>query len=75
MSGLITKRELSQELQNELSQTVKVSPNMPSDQPVGGIWFETGVGDTSTSGGGITIKNSVVSDDEPDNNEMFWMDI
>lgn len=73
------KAELTKH-ENDLSEKkhVMVSDTTPSNQGPGGIWFETGLGESDDPGegeGGLVLQNAIVSDDPPGDTTKIWLDI
>ena len=62
---------------------IRVGDTTPESQEPGGVWFQTGLGESSVGGGGdgsgspengVMIKNATVSDDAPTDTETIWLD-
>lgn len=73
------KLSLGKHLADDTAQKhVFVSDIQPQSQGIGGIWFETGLGeyeDTGGGGGGLVLQNAIVADDPPGDITKIWLDI
>lgn len=53
---------------------IQVGDNLPTAQAIGGIWVQTGLGESDiTGGGGLSIQNAVVSETPPDDEKLLWL--
>lgn len=62
---------------NYFDKRLVISDIQPLNQEPGGIWFQTGIGESGSNNsgdGGVMIKNAVVADDPPPDTSNFWLD-
>lgn len=75
--------DLQQALETHLAETgqqkhIIVSDILPVNQSIGGIWYETGLGESEETGGGeggLVLQNAIVADDPPGDTTKIWLDI
>lgn len=56
---------------------ISIGDVAPTNQAQGGLWFQTGLGESDGIGGGecgISMKNAILSDGEPGDTEALWLD-
>jgi len=56
-----------------LRESFVVSETMPTDQPVGGVWYDTSDGLSDIGESSVVIANAVVSETEPQDTSLLWM--
>lgn len=50
-----------------------IADTMPIDQPIGGVWFDTSDGPSDSCESSIIIGNVVVSETEPEDTSLIWL--
>lgn len=75
-SLLATKEELNAHASDSTEQKhICVGEVEPLTHNNGGIWFQTGLGESDwDGGGGIAIRNAVLSDGPPGDTTVLWLD-